>query len=168
MAHLDELNADRVVVHITGLCRPQPGPGGWCAIIRTEADGGERVETILVGREPETSNIRMQMQAAIHVVRTLRPEHQATIYTDNEMLVKGVVEWLAGWKARNMRNASGAEVKNADLWLQLDEAVQGHPRLSWQWVRRHTDKRFEEAERRARQEASKASEERFSLFFQET
>jgi len=118
-------------IYTDGACRGNPGPGGWAALIR---EGGR--ERDLKGAEPETTNNRMELMAAIMALRALPSGSQATLYTDSEYVMKGINDWLPSWKARGWRTAAKKPVKNQDLWQALDEANTRH-RIRWQWVRGH-------------------------------
>lgn len=114
-----------------GACSGNPGPGGWGAILR--AKGNEKE---LSGGEKLTTNNRMEMMAVIAGLEALKRPCHVTITTDSQYVMKGMTEWLAGWKARNWRTAARQPVKNADLWQRLDAAVQPH-KVDWRWVRGH-------------------------------
>jgi ribonuclease HI len=104
-----------------GACSGNPGPGGWGALLRFE-DGSVRE---LGGHDPATTNNRMELTAALEVLRALRtlPRHpQLVILTDSRYLIDGLQTWMAGWKRKGWRTAGGAPVLNRDLWEQLDGA----------------------------------------------
>ncbi len=122
----------RVEVFSDGACRGNPGPGGWGALLRF----GE-VEKELCGGEPETTNNRMELMAAIRALEALKRPCQVVITTDSQYVRKGMTEWLEGWKARNWRTAARKPVRNQDLWQRLDELVEQH-QVEWHWVRGHT------------------------------
>ena len=122
----------RVEVFSDGACRGNPGPGGWGALLRF----GE-VEKELCGGEPETTNNRMELMAAIRALEALKRPCQVVITTDSQYVRKGMTEWLEGWKARNWRTAARKPVRNQDLWQRLDELV-GQHQVEWHWVRGHT------------------------------
>jgi ribonuclease HI len=118
-------------IYTDGACRGNPGPGGWGALIQT-ADG----ERELSGAENETTNNRMEMTAAIMALRDLPPGSVADLYTDSEYVMKGLNEWLPGWKVRGWKTAAKKPVKNQDLWQALDEANARH-QVRWHWVKGH-------------------------------
>lgn len=112
----------RVVAAATdGACSGNPGPGGWGALLRFE-DG--TVEE-LGGHEPATTNNRMELQAALELLRRLKqlPRHPSlTLRTDSKYLIDGLGSWIQGWKRKGWRTAAGKPVLNQDLWKALDDA----------------------------------------------
>lgn len=124
-------DAPPVEIFTDGACRGNPGPGGWAAILRYR--GTERE---LVGGEAMTTNNRMEMTAAIKGLEALNRPCRVRLYTDSQYLRDGVMQWLAGWKARGWRTADKKPVKNIDLWQRLDAAAARH-RIEWVWVRGH-------------------------------
>ncbi|MAK68235.1 ribonuclease HI [Methylophaga sp.] len=122
---------EQVEIFTDGACSGNPGPGGWGTILR--AKGTERE---LSGGEKMTTNNRMEMMAVIAGLEALKRPCHVTITTDSQYVMKGMTEWLKGWKAKNWRTAARQPVKNADLWQRMDAASQPH-KLSWQWVRGH-------------------------------
>ena len=124
----------RVVIYTDGACDPNPGPGGWAALLRF----GRR-EKIINGSDPATTNNRMELTAAIQALKTLNRPSQVDLYTDSEYLKKGITEWLPNWRARNWRRKSGA-LANVDLWQDLDKAMQTH-QIRWHWVKSHAANR---------------------------
>lgn len=122
----------QVVIYTDGACRGNPGPGGWAAIVRTEE--GER---LLSGFEPETTNNRMELLAAIRALEALEIPSELDLYTDSIYLKRGICEWLPQWKALGWRRPQGKPLKNLDLWQRLDELCQKH-RVRWHWVKGHS------------------------------
>lgn len=120
-----------VAIFTDGACSGNPGPGGWGAILRYRG-----AEKELSGGEPQTTNNRMEMTAAIVALETLRRPCRVQLYTDSRYLRDGIVQWLKGWKARNWRTADKKPVKNVDLWQRLDAAAAPH-QIEWHWVRGH-------------------------------
>ena len=121
----------QVEIHTDGACLGNPGPGGWAALLRWHDSERE-----LTGAEPQTTNNRMELAAAIGALQALREPCAVVLHTDSQYVQKGISEWLAGWKRKGWRTASGQPVKNADLWRALDAAAAPH-QVQWRWVRGH-------------------------------
>ncbi|MCP4209873.1 MAG: ribonuclease HI [Halieaceae bacterium] len=121
-----------VEIYTDGACRGNPGPGGWGALLRY---GG--VERELYGGEPDTTNNRMELQAAIQGLKALTRPCRVDLTTDSEYVRNGITRWLDGWKQKGWKTAAKKPVKNADLWLALDEENQRHE-VSWHWVKGHS------------------------------
>ena len=121
----------KVVIYTDGACSGNPGPGGWGAILMS----GDHAREIC-GGEPDTTNNRMELMAAIAALEALKRPCTVELYTDSQYLRQGISEWLAGWKARGWRTASKAPVKNEDLWRRLDAARARHD-VKWLWVKGH-------------------------------
>ncbi|HED17060.1 MAG TPA: ribonuclease HI [Gammaproteobacteria bacterium] len=123
---------DEVEIFTDGACRGNPGPGGWGALLRS---GGK--EKTLSGAERDTTNNRMEMMAAIMALESLKRPCKVKLTTDSQYVLKGITEWMPGWKKRGWKTASRQPVKNVDLWKRLDKVAGGHE-IKWQWVRGHT------------------------------
>lgn len=121
-----------VEIYTDGACRGNPGPGGWGVLLRY----GEH-EKELYGGEPDTTNNRMELTAAIQALDALTKPCRVTLYTDSRYVMQGITEWLDNWKARDWRTAARKPVKNADLWRALDTAAARH-RVDWKWVKGHS------------------------------
>ncbi len=127
-----------------GGCKPNPGPGGWAAILRWQGHEKE-----LFGAEPETTNNRMELTAAIAALEAPKRPARLIIHTDSEYLRNGVTRWLEGWVQRGWRNAAKDPVANRDLWERLIAAAARHE-VEWRWVRGHAgDEMNERADRLA-------------------
>ncbi len=123
-----------VTIYTDGACDPNPGPGGWAALLRF----GKQEKT-LSSSEPDTTNNRMELTAAIRALEALQRPCQVDFYTDSEYLQRGISEWLPRWRVRNWKRKGGA-LANADLWRALDAAIQPHE-INWHWVRSHAGNR---------------------------
>jgi ribonuclease HI len=121
----------KVAVFTDGACRGNPGPGGWGAVLRF----GD-TEKELCGGEPETTNNRMEMTAAIRALEALREPCRVDLYTDSVYVRSGITEWLPNWRARGWRTAGRKPVKNQDLWEALSALTERHA-VSWHWVKGH-------------------------------
>src|SRR5258706_11376962 len=120
-----------VIVYTDGGCKGNPGPGGWGALLRY--DGHERE---ILGGEPDTTNNRMEMMAAIQALESLRRPVIARLHTDSQYLRDGITRWIVSWKKRGWLTADKKPVKNVDLWQRLELALAGHT-VEWVWVRSH-------------------------------
>ena len=121
----------RVVIYTDGACRGNPGPGGWGAVLRS--DGGEKE---LFGGEPDTTNNRMELTAAIRGLAALTRPCEVDLFTDSEYLRLGITQWMKNWKKRGWKTASRKPVKNQDLWQALDAEAARHD-VRWHWVKGH-------------------------------
>ncbi|MDH3645234.1 MAG: ribonuclease HI [Gammaproteobacteria bacterium] len=121
-----------VEIHTDGACRGNPGPGGWGAILSA---GDTQKE--LSGVESPTTNNRMELTAAIRALEALKRPTHVTLYTDSTYLLRGVTEWMEGWKKRNWRTSSRKPVKNRDLWERLSAVIEQHD-IEWVWVKGHS------------------------------
>ena len=123
-----------IKIYTDGSCNPNPGPGGWAAIIR--ADGKEH---ILTGGDGKTTNNRMELTAALQALQSIKNSSSIELFTDSEYLRRGITEWLPNWKTRNWKRKGGT-LANIDLWQALDQ-VMSHHKVSWKWVRGHAGHR---------------------------
>jgi ribonuclease HI len=120
-----------VTIHSDGACHGNPGPGGWAATLEY---GRQKRE--ISGGALATTNNRMELQAAIEALRALKEPCRIDFYTDSQYLRQGVTGWIRTWKSNGWRTTSRQPVKNADLWLALDQAAAPH-RISWHWLKGH-------------------------------
>ncbi len=127
----------QVTIYTDGACDPNPGPGGWAALLRFQGHEKE-----LSGGEPDTTNNRMELTAAIQALVALNRPCRVDLYTDSEYLKRGITEWVPRWQKRGWRR-SGGKLANADLWQALVEALQPH-QVSWHWLRGHVGNRENE------------------------
>jgi len=121
----------RVEVFTDGACSPNPGPGGWGAILRY----GES-EKELSGYHRWTTNNRMELTAVVEAIRAIRRPCLLSIHTDSRYLKDGITKWIQNWKKNGWKTAAGTPVKNRDLWLALEEAGQPHT-IDWIWIKGH-------------------------------
>ncbi len=143
-----------VEIYTDGACDPNPGPGGWAALLRSG-----KQEKEISGSEVNTTNNRMELTAAIEALRALKQPCRVIFYTDSEYLKRGITEWLPGWRRRQWRRKGGA-LANIDLWQALDAALQPH-QIDWHWVRGHAghpeNERVDQLAREASWRAKKGS-----------
>ncbi len=124
--------SDQVItIYTDGACSGNPGPGGWGALLMWNGHEKE-----LSGGEAETTNNRMELTAAIKALESLKKPIPVHLYTDSQYLRKGVLEWMAGWKAKGWKTASKKPVKNQDLWVRLDTLLAQYD-VSFFWVKGH-------------------------------
>lgn len=134
-----------ITIYTDGACEPNPGPGGWCAII---VNG--QSEEKLIGFEPQTTNNRMEILAALSALEVVRPAvgDRVVVVTDSKYLANGASSWLAGWKRNGWRTRERSEVLNRDLWERLDAALQRHAsqsvKVEWKWQRGHVGHQYNE------------------------
>jgi ribonuclease HI len=121
----------KVDLFTDGACSGNPGPGGWAALLRYG-----KHEKELSGGEPATTNNRMELKAVIEGLLAIKPPCQVTVHTDSEYVMKGATQYLEGWKKRGWKTSDKKDVKNVDLWLELETALSRNP-VSWIWVRGH-------------------------------
>ena len=139
------MTADDIVeIWTDGGCKPNPGPGGWAAILHFR--GHERE---LSGNHPTSTNNRMELTAAAEALETLKRPCQVVLHTDSEYLRNGITRWHQGWVRRNWRSSTGEPVANMDLWRRILDAAARHE-IDWRWIRGHAgDPMNERADRLA-------------------
>jgi len=119
-----------------GACSGNPGPGGWGVLM--QAKTGETVikERELKGGERQTTNNRMELEAAIAALEALERPSKITVVTDSAYVKGGITAWLYSWKKNGWKTSTKKPVKNEDLWRRLDEATRRHD-VTWEWVKGH-------------------------------
>jgi ribonuclease HI len=122
----------KVEIFTDGACRGNPGPGGWGALLRC----GD-VERELYGGALDTTNNRMELQAAIEALKALSQRCSVDLTTDSVYVKDGITTWLEGWKKKGWKTAARKPVKNVDLWQALDDENQRHD-VRWHWVKGHS------------------------------
>jgi len=121
-----------VEIFTDGACSGNPGPGGWGAVLRYSGHEKE-----LSGGEPQTTNNRMELIAAIAALEALRRPSKVRLHTDSTYLRDGITKWIHAWKRRGWKTADKKPVKNVDLWQRLEAALHRH-QVEWHWVRSHS------------------------------
>lgn len=139
------MNQDQIYIYCDGACSGNPGPGGWGSIVASNKTVQE-----LSGFDPKTTNNRMELTAALKALEVvflkLKKEKikSVLIFTDSVYVIRGITQWIFGWKNRGWKTAEGQEVSNQDLWIQLSEIVgllkksEDEIKLQWTYVRGHT------------------------------
>lgn len=120
-----------IEIFTDGACRGNPGPGGWGAILRSAGH-----EKTLHGGEANTTNNRMELTAVIRALEALKRPSRAKVHSDSQYVLKGISEWIHGWKRNGWRTADKKPVKNAELWQGLDKLASQH-QIEWIWVKGH-------------------------------
>lgn len=121
-----------VRLYADGACRGNPGPGGWGVLLQYGT-----VEKRLYGGEPDTTNNRMELMAAIQGLESLKRPCGVMVSLDSQYVLKGITEWMPQWLKRNWLTADKKPVKNQDLWQRLHTAQQRH-QVRWEWVKGHS------------------------------
>ena len=130
----DSIEPDRmkhVEIFTDGACKGNPGPGGWGALLRMG-----KHEKELSGSDPQTTNNRMELTAAIRALEALIQPCKVTLHTDSKYVMEGITRWVHGWKRNGWKTASKKPVQNAELWHDLIEVTQKH-QIEWVWVKGH-------------------------------
>lgn len=122
-----------IEIYTDGACKGNPGPGGWGALLLS---GEHRKE--LFGGELDTTNNKMELQAAIEGLRALKRPSKVRLFTDSQYVKNGIETWIHGWKKNNWKTSAKKPVKNADLWRALDAMCQSHD-VEWRWVKGHSN-----------------------------
>lgn len=124
---------NNVIIYTDGGCDPNPGVGGWAAVLIFDDHQQE-----FSGGEVDSTNNRMELTAAIMALESLPEPYEVELYTDSEYLKNGITQWIKNWVKKNWRG-----VKNPDLWQRLHDATQRH-RITWRWVKGHAGNKFNE------------------------
>ena len=132
------MSRPNVTIFTDGACKGNPGPGGWGAILMSNGHEKE-----LYGYEPQTTNNRMEMMAAIAALEALKKPCDVSMNVDSQYVLQGMTEWIRGWKARGWKTADKKPVKNDDLWKRLDAACAPH-KIKWTWVKGHAGHEYNE------------------------
>jgi len=121
----------QVLLITDGACKGNPGPGGWACILRYGEHSKE-----LYGYDPQTTNNRMELTAAIQGLKAIKEKCAVKVVTDSNYLKDGITKWIKGWKARGWQTKENKPVSNQDLWAELDTLVQKH-QTEWVWTKGH-------------------------------
>ena len=123
---------NKVEIFTDGACKGNPGPGGWGAILRHGT-----TEKEIYGASKNTTNNIMELTAVIESLKNLKKPCELIITTDSKYVKNGITEWIHNWKKNGWRTAAKKEVKNKELWIELDSLIQVHS-ISWDWVKGHS------------------------------
>ena len=122
----------QVIIYTDGACRGNPGPGGWGALIKFES-----AEKEIFGGQPDTTNNKMELSAAIEGLAALKEPCSVELFTDSKYVMDGITQWIQNWKKNNWRTAAKKDVKNKELWQKLDQLISQH-QVQWHWVKGHS------------------------------
>ena len=125
-------DSGKVIIFTDGACRGNPGKGGWGAVMIY----GDKRKTINGYSDSTTNNI-MELTAVIEVLKALKRRCSIVLTTDSNYVKDGITKWIDGWKKNGWRTSNKKPVKNKELWIELDNLVQGHT-ISWEWVKGHS------------------------------
>ena len=134
-------NTTDYIIYTDGSCLKNPGPGGYAAII---IDTYSKNMKEISGGAIATTNNRMELSAAIEALKILPENSDIILYTDSQYLQNAFIQnWLINWKINGWKTATGKEVANKDLWVELDRLVKKH-HIDWQWVKGHNNVKYNE------------------------
>jgi len=127
------MDTKKVIVYTDGACSGNPGKGGWGAVL---IYGDKKKE--ISGYSEETTNNKMELQAVIEALKLLKRRCDVELYTDSVYVKDGITKWIHKWKKNNWRTSKKDDVKNKELWMELDRLTNEHV-INWNWVRGHAD-----------------------------
>ena len=127
----------KYIIYTDGACSGNPGPGGWGAVIFEE----NKKQINISGKEPMTTNNRMELLAPIMAIKGIKEKSEITVYTDSTYLKNGITDWIKKWEKNGWKSSNNQPVKNIDLWLELNKLCSEH-KVSWNWVEGHSNNEF--------------------------
>ena len=138
------------IIYTDGACLGNPGKGGWAAII-IEPNG----EREIVGYEKSTTNNRMELKAVIEALKEIEVNSQISLFSDSKYVIDGITKWIKNWKMNDWKTTNKKEIKNLDLWMDLDKLTSKF-QITWNWVKGHSTNEYNNrVDRLARNEAEK-------------
>jgi ribonuclease HI len=136
---------EEIIIYTDGSCIGNPGKGGWGAILLYKNHKKE-----ISGKEENTTNNKMELKAVIEALKNLKKKCDINLYTDSNYVKNGITQWIFNWKKNDWKTTDKKEVKNKELWQELDSLVQRH-KIEWHWVKGHSGNKYnEEADKLAR------------------
>ena len=140
------------IIYTDGACLGNPGKGGWAAIIIEPT--GERE---IAGYEKSTTNNRMELKAVIEALKEIKDNSQISLFSDSKYVIDGITKWIKNWKMNDWKTSNKKEIKNLDLWMDLDKLTLKF-QITWNWVKGHSTNEYNnKVDRLARNEAEKIS-----------
>ncbi len=130
--------SDRVTIYSDGGSKPNPGPGGWAALLIY----GEH-QSQISGNDPHTTNNQMELTAAIKALEALTRPCEVDFYTDSQYLRQGITTWIKTWRKNGWMTSAKKPVLNRELWIELYDLTQTH-HIDWHWTRGHAGDKFNE------------------------
>ena len=121
-----------IKIYTDGACSGNPGIGGWGAVILEN----NKDEILLSGGNDNTTNNRMELQAAIEALKYFKDQQDIMLVTDSKYVKDGIQSWIQNWKKNGWKTAAKKPVKNKELWMELDELIARH-NITWEWVKGH-------------------------------
>ncbi|MBQ7816912.1 MAG: ribonuclease HI [Oscillospiraceae bacterium] len=122
----------RIEIFTDGACKGNPGPGGWCAILRYNG-----VEKMISGGEKETTNNRMELSAVLFALKALKEPCHITLQSDSKYVLDSLSKgWVYGWQKKGWKKSDGKPALNVDLWQQLLDEIKKHE-LEYVWIKGH-------------------------------
>ena len=121
-----------ITIFTDGACSGNPGKGGWGAVLLYQDN-----EKHLSGSEKLTTNNRMELKATIEALKAIKYPSKIKLYTDSQYVKNGITEWIVNWKKNGWKTANKKEVKNIELWKELDSLVENF-NIKWSWVKGHS------------------------------
>ncbi len=128
-----------IAIYTDGACSGNPGLGGWGVVILKDT----QKPILLNGGENNTTNNRMELTAAIKSIKYFQDKQNLEIFTDSQYLKNGIETWINNWKINGWKTSNKKNVKNQDLWIELDKIIEKH-NIKWNWVKGHANNEFNE------------------------
>jgi ribonuclease HI len=122
----------QVIMYTDGACRGNPGPGGWGVLLKFNGTQKE-----IFGGSLSTTNNKMELKAAIEGLRLLSEPCSINLYTDSKYVMDGITQWINNWKKNNWKPSTKKDVKNKELWQELDDLMDHHE-VTLHWVKGHS------------------------------
>ena len=134
------MNKIKIIIYTDGGCSPNPGLGGWAAILISSEHDNHTKE--ISGYEPETTNNRMELSAAMNALKSLKKSCDVVLNTDSQYLKKAFTsKWLDKWQSNGWKTSNKKPVKNIDLWKELLALTEKH-NVTWNWVKGHSVNKY--------------------------